>query len=456
MKTFPIDFIRELIYQTLKEEKFKNNGYKIANGNYINGERLIGGDEVALTAFYEELVQEEQVSRYVDNFRELTEQQNRKDLIANGVITAPENPSITNINQTTIRELSFLANFRLKKEDRDLVLQTLDNLIVKLKGRKWDMALFSGGSILKVNTLANNSVGAPTIPLGAYLGNYVESEETSIDDFVGGVINDLVTNYGFSQEILSGYGIPYYYYVSVGFPSQKMRVVYLNNETQKYEFLLDNSKLDIVIPPLNETFTKYKVSIAFDSERCDTPKFLNSDKVIHISFNGNATLCSSSIMLGNDLTKVVIKKDSIEGIETSPYSDYDIYYLEPLELPSENNISTLPSQLISKQFLSTSHATNMNLSLNYSFVMDFNIELLEQLFMYARYGINGVSANQVSPNTIYEITEIYSSWGELRIITFKAKIVENIQIQNNDSDIVSISLPFQLQSMGETDNGNDL
>ena len=88
MRSFPIDFVRQVIEQTLLEEKIKEPN------------KYFGGDsQVKLFSFYEQLQKDDEVNRYVEIYRDLTEQQNRTGLIMNGTIIAPENPTITNVNQ---------------------------------------------------------------------------------------------------------------------------------------------------------------------------------------------------------------------------------------------------------------------------------------------------------------------------------------------------------------------
>ena len=50
---------------------------------------------------------------------------------------------------------------------------------------------------------------------------------------------------------------------------------------------------------------------------------------------------------------------------------------------------------------------------------------------------------------IYQVSEIWSAWGEVDVHTYNAKIVESIEIDNSESDVLTISVPFQLQ--GEND-----
>ena len=88
MKGFSIDFIRQVIEQKLLEEHIKEPT------KYFGGK-----GQVNLFSFYEQLQKEDEVNRFVEVYRDLTEQQNRTGLIMNGTIIAPENPTITNLSQ---------------------------------------------------------------------------------------------------------------------------------------------------------------------------------------------------------------------------------------------------------------------------------------------------------------------------------------------------------------------
>ena len=83
LRTFPIDFIRQTFEQKLLQEHNKDL-------------TLYGGkNQVNIFSFYEQLKTQEEVDRFVKNFRDLSEQQNKTGLILNGVLVSPENPSIT-------------------------------------------------------------------------------------------------------------------------------------------------------------------------------------------------------------------------------------------------------------------------------------------------------------------------------------------------------------------------
>ena len=426
-KAFFIDYIRQLIIQTLEQEHIKNPN-------------LVGGaNQVNLFSFYEQLVNQSEVDRYVEMYKELADQQNRSGLIANGIIASPENPTITNINKGTIVPLSFTCAFRLLLEDRDLMLETIDNLIAIHKGRKVDIAQFDNGKLFVVGTIANNVVGTPMIRIGDFIGTKTNSED-SVDDFIA--------------ERLNTFNVyPYYFNTSELFLSQRTRYLYFeennllkvavyNVDTEQWEEKVDdNTYDDVIFPPQHNSFTKYKVSISFDAMRTNEPRTLNGKEVIEISFGGNATVVNKSIKLGNDLTKVCVQKHKLVTKDLEQPLDNVEHWLEPLEMPSGNNADTQLNRLMSNNFVANTHTDSITISNRYTFICDDDETLLDEWYDYGRYG----TQTTITPNIIYKVTELYSAWGLVKKKQYLAKIVESIDIDNNENDVLTIAIPFQKQ-----------
>ena len=165
LKIFPIDFIRQAFEQKLLEEHKKDV-------NFFGGK-----DQVNIFSFYEQLKSQEQVDRFVENYRDLSDQQNRSGLILNGVIVAPENPTITNLYSSLIVPMSWTCSMRCLIENRDQAIWTINNLIEKLKGRKVDIAQLNcvdeqGKPYCEpfmVGTIGQND-GEPSLKDGDYIG----------------------------------------------------------------------------------------------------------------------------------------------------------------------------------------------------------------------------------------------------------------------------------------------
>ena len=441
-KTFPIDFVRQFIEQSLYEEHI----YK--NSNYFGGT-----NQVSLFSFYEQLQKEEEVNRYVEIYNDLVNQQNRSGIIMNGTIIAPENPTITNVNQCLIIPMSFTCTFRVTLENRDNAIDTINNLISIYKGRHVDIAEFDNGKLFKVGTIANNVDGRPQIKCGDYLGKITNllNVNTEVSTIISNLTNASTYN---CTQVSSGDGVDqpeYWYYVSyTSSGKEKLCVVYMD-DGGTYKVLEDDHThfQNVIYPPEHESFTKYKLSVSFDSIRCDEPRNLNAKEYCVIAFGGSATLVSQNVFLGNDLTKVAISKSKIVA-QTDISINGSKYWLEPLELPSGSNADTQINQLISNNFVNNTHTDALSLSMQYTFILDKSVDLLKQWFNYARYGTQAdgttiTYANGITPNMIYEISEIWSYWGNVELNVFKAKIIESIDIENTESDTLTITIPFQLQ-----------
>lgn len=428
-KAFPIDFVRQVLEQTLFEEHCKNPK------KYFGGE-----SQVNIFSFYEQLDKDEEVDRYVEIYRDLVDQQNRTGLIMNGTIIAPENPTITNIHQSLIIPMSFTCSFRVKLENRDSAISTINNLIKKLKGRKQDIAMFENGKLLKVGTIANAVDGIPTTSAGDFIGKKA-SALTINESIEQNIKPDLYTKDIYFQESSS----IYYYMEDVA--NNKMLVI--KKISGSWQAITDEKEYpDIVFPQANQSFEKFKLSMSFDSIRCDEPHNLNADEYCVITFGGSATLVSANVLLGNELTKLAISKYMIVADTNISLGDNKCW-LEPLELPSGANADTQVNKLLANKFVTNTHTDSLTLSIQYTFILDKNISLLNQLFRYARYGKQGTEANSyadgITPNMIYKVREIWSAWGEVTVEEYNAKIISSVDIENTESDTLTITVPLQVQ-----------
>ena len=443
LKTFPIDFVRQILEQKLLEE-------------HMTDVNLFGGKEqVAITSFYEQLKSQDEVDRFIETYRDLTEQQNRTGLILNGVLLSPENPTITNLYSSLIVPMTWTCSLRCTLENRDNAIITINNLIEKLKGRKVDVAQLNCvdendrpySTPFCVGTIGQNS-GAPELKNGDYIGTLANANaagERIAEYILKSVIFDSSKDYWFYCQ-----------------HNNKLKVIYIDHTNNTFSFIEDDGTYqDIIFPPEHTSFEKYKVSLSFDAIRCDEPRNLNEKEYCELSFGGSATLVNESVQLGNDLLKIGIVKLGFQAenwVSFEQDGNLPGYLLEPLEMPSGRNANTQINQLLSNKFLSNSHTDAVALTLQYTFIYDKSIPLLKQWFEYARYGIqpDGEDVpyrNGITPNIIYEIIEWWCSWGDFDDKVVKAKIVENIDIQNTESDTLTLSLTMQIQ--GEDTGGNN-
>ena len=427
MKNFAIDFIRQTIEQTLLEEHLRNP-------------MLFGGkDQVALTSFYEQLQNQEQVDRFVEVYRDLADQQNRTGLILNGVLVSSENPTITNIRNSLIIPMTWTCSFRCTLENRDTALETIHNMISILKGRKVDIAeALDTGELFKVGTFGNvnNGVsnGKLTTNQWCYLGE-ISSQDTNA--WVLSVLANHPLGGFYINETKTFYASNY--------DDDTLSTIIYDTTTQKYiEIEDDGSYPDVIFAPKKQ-FEEYKLTMSFDAIRCDTPSTLNGQEYIEISFGGSATLVSREIKLGNDLVGLTIQKKKIVAKTPITFNNAPVYQLDPLEMPSGNAANTQVNQLISNQFKVNTHTDSNNITLQYSFVVDNETDILKQLYNYGRYGTQGVDVNSISPNMIFEVCEYYCDWAMVEKHTIKTKLVEGIDIENTESDVMNMTITLQIQ-----------
>ena len=438
-KAFPIDFVRQVIQQTLFEEHSDNPNEYFGGDNQVN-----------LFSFYEQLQKDDEVNRYVEIYRDLVEQQNRTGLIMNGTLIAPENPTITNINSATIIPMTFTCSFRVKLENRDMAINTINHLIELLKGRKHDVAMLEDGTLLKVGTLGNNVLGEPLIKKRDYIGGWNWMAHplggNSVDTKIPYLIGKLEEQ-GFVNEMTYPQYLYYSYAASGGASKRKMHLAVKKTENSDWETVEDDDINGIIVPK-EQTFKKFKLSMSFDSIRCDEPRNLNADEFCVISFGGSATLVNDSVKLGNELTKLSISKTKIMAKEPIVMDENETW-LEPLEIPSGNNANTQALQLLNNNFKQNSHTDGLTITLQYTFIYDESITLLNEFFEYGRYGIQANTENSyehgISPNMIFTIKEIWSSWGNVKVYEYLGKIVSSVDIENTESDTLTITVPIQVQ-----------
>lgn len=418
IKTFPIDFLREAFRFTLAKNRKSTN--------------LFDDEEIKLFSFYEHLVTEDEVNRYVETYQELCNQQNRTDLIGNGILVVTDNPEITNIKRSFISNFEWSCTIRVQLGNRDSMLQTIYELINQLKGKKCDIAQFESGRLRMVGTCGNN-VGTPYIHNYDYIGSV--SNATLNSD-----VEELITNFqskGIGLPLILS-GEKYYFYVTDLDDGNCLKIVEMDKQLGSYVCrLLDQDEVDYEYEP----FEKFKLDLSFSDLKCDEPYTLNASEYCEITFGGSATLCDKSVLVGNDLIAIGLKRYSL--IKSNPITYEDDYtYLEALEIPTEMNLSSQVNYLRSGNFLPSTHNESNPITRQYSVIVDYSIPLLEKIYEYARYN---EQSEYVSPNMIYKLCEIENVWGECKLHEMKVKIFGNIPVAPADNDTMSMQLSLSVE-----------
>ena len=437
--TFAIDYVRQIIAQTMQQNCIDS------------GEHLIGNEnDVSLVSFYEHLRTNEEVNRFVETIRDLTEQENRLHLILNGVIASPTNANIVNINQKTIIPFEFSVAYRCTLEDRDIALESLNEMVSALKGRKRDIAVFDNGKVFMVGTIANNSVNAPALRNGDFIGAYFDNNLNSSINVRRGALASMGLVVPTASEG------DYYYYESND--SHKLYVVVCkkvvddnNVESLVWTKVEDNYQdyPHIIFPPEHNSFVRKQVSLSFETNNVSEPRTIDAQDYVDISFGGSATVADYGVRLGNQLTKVGVKRKTLKLPSGDINFSGDNYsWLEPLELPSGGNLNTIPNQLMSNKFLVNSHTDALTPTIQYTFIVD-NEPLIKGWFNMGRYGesanIESYASVGITPNMIYQVVDLWSSWGNIEWKGYLAKLVGDIDIENTEGDVLTLTISMQVQ-----------
>lgn len=421
IKTFQIEYVRAVINYYLKKNR--------DNTDYFSDL------DVSLYSFYEHLTTDDEINRYVELYKQLLQEQNHQDMIGVGILSITDSPNIMNIKTSFITPFEWGGVIRTNLYNRDKMLETLYKLLTEAKGKCYDVAQFDNGKLFVVGTPTRDNL---FLQSGDYVGDLENSTKT---------VMQLLSVF-LSQTLINTY--PEYVYASNNGKLYEYTKVVDENNIVSY-VLNDDSDI-----PQHNSFEKYCVSLSFDDIKVNQPYVLNAEDYCEITFGGSGTLASHSVMLGNKLTKVGIYKKKIEGETDYNFSTITHYYLDPLELPSGNSLSDIDTLLKSNNFISKNHNQSMTLTLNYAFILDTDVALIKEWFMFSRYGISArdsggnFTSETITPNLIYHINEFIACWGVVNINGFDAKISGNIEIENSESDVLTIKVPMQIQEMGES------
>lgn len=423
IKTFQIDYVRAVLENELSK--------------FANDTKYFNDCDIHLFSFYEHLVENEEVERYVEYFKDLISQQNRKSVIGYGILATTDTPAITNVMDNFVSPFEWSCTIRCTMGNRDKMLGTLYKIIENRKGKKVDIAQLDNGKLVVVNSITDELTDF------CYVGDS-NSTTPNIDNMI---------------EEIEDKGIEVQNDLEYVFLSQRLLIPDFQHGTSLMLYKKVNNVWTLEIS--YGRFEKYKLSLSFDDIKCDEPYTLDAQEYCNITFSGSATLVSASVRLGNDLTRVKIAKYKVI---TSDSSANDYYFnvsggvqtlnwvdLDPLDIPSGANANSFVSQLKSNYFKANSHTDSVSFGINYDFLIDMDNELIKQWFNYGRYGENNltnvgtIQDDSITPNIIYKVKEYWCSWGNVEVHEFKAKIVEDIDIQNTESDTMTLGISLQIQ-----------
>lgn len=422
LKTFPIDFVRELIVSKLAKNR--------------NRAKYFDDEDIKLVSFFEHLASDDEVNRYVETFKELCAEQNREHYIGLGTISITDTPDITNIKDSFISPFSWGTTIRCTLENRDKMIATLYDLYGELKGRTFDIAQLDSGKLVVVGCVGSKLVlNSPAIMPNDFIGTIEIDLSHTFDYQVKQRIDELT---GKGLSLLLANNDKFY----VELDGKLVKVVLI--QTLVEGEIVNEYKIDEELG----YYERYCLDISLTDISCNSPRTINASEYCTISFGGQATLSSASVMIGNQMCLFGIKEYKLDDSNKTSFTS-TILYLDPAENSGALSTNQITNQIRSSLFMSKTHTDSISPSLQYSFVVDRNKPLIMKLYRYAKYGerSDSVSGGKICPNTIFELHEIVSSWGNYENNVIYAKLADNIPVEVSEADIVSIQCTFTIQGL---------
>lgn len=387
----------------------------------------LNDNSIFLASFYEQLQDDQQISRYVDTIKELLALQNREQtessFKAMGIIAQSGSAEIINIKSSYISPLEYQARFDIQLNDRDYVLGKLKTLIDDLRGRKFDLI-----------QLTNNTIYIPAIPtispstgLIALQNNILISPIATVSPNDGGIktaiINDILAKY--SIVLGTTYTIR-----QINSPAsndfQLLQRTFVRVSIGGGSFV--NTLSDSTdIGTIDE---RYKISLSFNGIQSQEPYINNGVDRVFIFFSGSATIVESKVSLGNDIVLNTIQVGYEEGT---------IFTVEPTEIPASLSVSDDTFQTYGNGYRTTDRNLAIGNKMAYSFIYDNTISLFNDLYTYARFGTNADTYAQ----QVFTIKEYRYAFGVATINTFFAKLGD-VATTNTNGDVITISVNFKV------------
>lgn len=404
IKTFEIEFVNKAL-----EKALNDNDYKVVS-------------------FYEPLNELKDVAFYQALYQDIIEELNETKFKAIGVVATTKSPTITSIKKSFISPFEFGVNLRTKALYRDEVVQKVYEVIDQLKGRKIELV-----QLIKDEQLVN------IVPVGVLLQ---ESEELKSGDFVGTFVNLPVLQATLERrwrgkkhfEIIEDFW--YKLYALIGMSTKR--------KLYSFDVIFDNNggytMSNLTLVGEHDKCEFYKLDLSFDSIRIDNPNTLNKDDFCVIMLGGSATLCSANVMLGNDLVQVGIRKYKENGVVLE---DQEYEFVEPLDMPNDYKTDILSYGLLDNGFKGSEHIQGYSSDISYSFIIDKESSFIYDTYRQTRY------LTSTTPNTIYQIMEVWSSFGNIEKNIFIAKMTNGVKVDKGDNDVLSLSIPFSIVGENE-------
>jgi hypothetical protein len=390
----------------------------------------LNDSSIFLASFYEQLQDDEQISRYVDNIKELLSLQNREKETSNfkamGIIAQSGNAEIINIKRNYVSPLEYQARFDIQLEDRDYVLGKLKQLIDDCRGRKFDIIQLTNGQII-----------VPNIP-NIQSDKLIVSEKILFTPSVGSTYNVLTA----TTDLTTDLNLQYFSFDAGG--SIRTRTLYLISGGKLYTRTVTRNIS--LLPSLAygtavEVGTiegLYKLSLSFDGIQSQEPYINNGVDRVFLFFSGSATIVKNNVTLGNDIILTTIS----DGKDTGT-----IYEVEPTEIPASLSVNDDTFQTYASGYRTQDRNMAIGNKMTYSFIYENTNALFNDLYEYARYGLKyNADGTFVAPtfvNSIFTIKEYRYSFGVLRVNKFYAKLGD-VSTSNTNGDVMTLTIAFKV------------
>lgn len=396
-------------------------------------EKYLDNENVKIASFYEPINNGVDVNRYTSLYTDIINEANREDLKGAGILSIEGNPQITNLHRNYICPFEWSLNISTKLKYRDEVTELVNDLIEKLKGTKVDVALLDDEIPFVVGTIGKSiyfTIQTRAIEQNSYIGDFngVTVDSSSIKKRKDKIIADSILTPNTKQYTLLNDDI-------VG-----GSLFYLGNngKLECWKCVDEDNNIFAKVEgsvPNHTSFKKLKCSFGFNVKSTDEPYTMNGEDKIYIKLSGMATIVDERVMLGNDLVSVNLLKENDNILDANT--------LEPIGFPSNISLDGINYQIRNNIFKTNSHKVSIGVVIQYEFILDMEKPILKQLFQFTRYGLIDKN-NSTTPNTRYYVFEIISSWGNVMCNCLVGNIKE-CSIENSESDVMSISVPIELQ-----------
>lgn len=463
----------------------------------------LNDNSIFLASFYEQLQDDQQISRYVDTIKELLALQNREQTESSykamGIIAQSGSAEIINIKSSYISPLEYQARFDIQLNDRDYVLDKLKTLIDDLRGRKFDLI-----------QLTNNTIYIPVMPtispstgLIALQNNILISPISTATPNDGGIktaiINDILAKYsiivgttytirqinnpsGNPSQLLqrtfvrSDLGFAYQLFAGTftygGLPPAGSNGQYWYNTLTEELNIKVSGSFEVVSSTSGTTTPAFGGSAGLRFVNTDTQElFISANTTtfsntlsdstvigtidqrykISLSFNG---IQSQEPYINNGVDRVFIFFSGSATIVESKVSlgndivlntiqvgndEGTIFTVEPTEIPASLSVSDDTFQTYSNGYRTTDRNLAIGNKMAYSFIYDNTISLFNDLYTYARFGTNAGTYAQQE----FTIKEYRYAFGVLTTNTFYAKLGD-VATTNTNGDVITISVNFKV------------